>query len=157
MPLTVTSPAFAAGTPLPRKHAYVGEGENVSPPLAWSGAPAGAKAFAIIADDPDAPSPRKPRAKPWVHWVLYDLPALVTSLAEGQTGGGTRGTTDFGETAYGGPMPPPGSGTHRYFFKVYALDTALKLAPGATKDALEAAMKGHVLAEGALHGTYERK
>ena len=157
MAMTVTSSAFEEGQPIPRKHAYRDEGDNVSPPLAWRGAPAGTKELALICDDPDAPNPKRPRPKPWVHWVVYKLPATVTSLASGSAGGGVEGTTDFGVPGYGGPMPPRGSGAHRYYFKVYALDAPLALKPGATKDRLVEAMKGHVLAEGQLHGTYERK
>ena len=153
--MNVTSSAFAEGKPIPKKYAYRGEGANVSPPLSWSGAPEGTKSFALLVEDPDAPSPRNPRPKPWVHWVLYDIPAGVTSLAEGQSSG-TQGKNDFGEPAYGGPMPPPGSGTHRYFFKVYALDKELKLPAGATRDQVLAAMQGHILAQGELYGTYAR-
>ena len=152
MTLTVTSSAFKAGAPLPRKHAYKGEGQNVSPPLAWSGAPEGTQEFALICDDPDAP-----RAEPWVHWVLYGIPSATTSLAEGSKGVGIEGRTDFGEAAYGGPMPPRGHGVHHYHFKVYALGQPLALKAGATKPQLLAAMKGHVLAQGELVGTYERK
>lgn len=155
--ITVKSSAFDGGKPIPKKHAYKGEGENVSPPLSWSGVPATAKTLAIICDDPDAPSPKRPREKPWVHWVVYNIPGDKTSLAESDHGGGVLGKTDFGEKAYGGPMPPPGSGTHRYFFKIYALDTRLDLKAGATKDELLKAMEGHIVAKGELHGTYERK
>jgi Raf kinase inhibitor-like YbhB/YbcL family protein len=155
--LTVTSPAFEAGKAMPKKHAYKGEGENVSPALSWSGAPKGTKSFAVICDDPDAPSAKNPRPNPWVHWVVYNIPADKTALAEGETGGGATGTTDFKETAWGGPMPPPGSGTHRYFFKVFALDSLLELAPGATKAELLKAMEGHVLARGEVFGTYIRE
>ena len=163
--LEVTSPAFAGGQPIPKEH--TGEGEDRSPALEWSGAsggsiPEGTKEFAVICDDPDAPSPTRPAPEPWVHWVLYKIPAGATGLAEGGTGGGVRGVNSWPAGApqharYAGPMPPPGSGAHRYFFKVYALDAALDLASGATKDELLAAMKGHVIAEGELVGTYERK
>lgn len=152
MTLTVTSTAFKAGERLPKKHAYKGEGENVSPPLAWSGAPEGTKELALICDDPDAP-----RDEPWVHWVLYKIPAGTTSLAEGSRGVGLEGETDFGETAYGGPMPPRGHGVHHYHFKVYALGQPLDLKAGATKKQLLAAIEGRVLAQGELIGTYERK
>lgn len=167
--LDVTSPAFAEGQPIPKKH--TGEGEDRSPALEWSGAsggsiPEGTKEFAVICDDPDAPSPKRPAPEPWVHWVLYRIPAKIPAgtmgLAEGGMGGGVRGVNSWPAGApqharYAGPMPPPGSGVHRYFFKVYALDAALDLAGGATKDELLAAMKGHVIAEGELVGTYERK
>jgi len=155
MAMELTSSAFKAGERIPTKH--TGEAEDLSPALAWRGAPAATKDFALICDDPDAPSPKRPRPNPWVHWVLYKIPAPTASLAEGSKGVGIEGVTDFGQPGYGGPMPPPGSGTHRYFFRVYALDTILDLQPGATKAELLAAMKGHVLAQGELVGTYERK
>jgi Raf kinase inhibitor-like YbhB/YbcL family protein len=154
--MEVTSPAFAAGRPIPRRHAYTGEGENVSPPLAWSGAPPGTVSLALICEDPDAPSPRNPRPEPWVHWVLYDLPHGRASLAEGETGAGVAGKNDFGETAYGGPLPPPGSGAHRYFFRVFALDRELDLPPGATRKQVLEAMQDRVLGKGEISGTYER-
>jgi len=153
--LQVTSAAFQPGKPIPTLHAYKGEGENTSPPLSWSGAPAGTKTFALIVDDPDAPSPKNPRPEPWVHWVLFNIPAEKTSLAAGESAG-TPGQNDFKERSWGGPMPPPGSGTHRYFFKVYALDAKLGLPVGTTKPEVVAAMKGHILAQGELFGTYER-
>ncbi|MHC4917883.1 MAG: YbhB/YbcL family Raf kinase inhibitor-like protein [Planctomycetota bacterium] len=155
--LTVSSSAFEAGKPIPKKHAYKEEGENISPALSWSGAPSGTKSFAVICDDPDAPSPKKPRPNPWVHWVVYNIPPDRSSLAEGETGDGTVGKNDFKETGWGGPMPPPGSGTHRYFFKVYALDTALDLAAETTKEQLIKAMEGHILAQGQVFGTYVRE
>jgi Raf kinase inhibitor-like YbhB/YbcL family protein len=157
MTLTVKSTAFEAEHPIPKKHAYKGEGENISPPLSWSEAPAGTTSFALICDDPDAPSPKRPRENPWIHWVVYNIPADRMALAEGDTGGGLTGTTDFNETTWGGPMPPPGSGTHRYFFKVYALDVRLDLEAGATKADLLRAMEGHILAQGQVFGTYTRK
>ncbi len=153
--MNVTSSAFVAGKPIPKKYAYHGEGDNVSPPLAWTGAPDGTKSFVLLVEDPDAPSPKHPRPKPWVHWVLFDIPASVTSLAEGKAAG-IQGENDFGQAAYGGPMPPPGSGTHRYFFKVYALDRMLELPGGAKRDTVLAAMKGHILAQGEVYGTYSR-
>jgi len=150
MPITVKSAAFGAGKPIPRKH--TGEGEDVSPPLNWSGVPPQAKELALICDDPDAPRP-----KPWVHWVAYKIPAKATSLAEGSAGGALEGPNDFGNQGYGGPMPPPGHGTHHYHFKLYALDTELDLGPGANKEKLLKAVQGHVIAEGELVGTYERR
>ncbi|MBN1417282.1 MAG: YbhB/YbcL family Raf kinase inhibitor-like protein [Planctomycetes bacterium] len=150
MTIALTSNAFPAGGKVPAK--YTGEGADVSPPLAWTAVPPGTKEFALICDDPDAP-----RATPWVHWVLYKIPPGATGLAEGSAGGGTEGKNDFGRTAYGGPMPPPGHGVHHYYFRLYALGVALDLKPGATKAQLLKAMKGHVLAEGELIGTYERK
>jgi hypothetical protein len=156
MAIELTSTAFKAGERIPRKH--TGEAEDLSPALAWKGAPAAAKEFALICDDPDAPSAKRPRPEgPWVHWVLYRIPAQTASLPEGSKGIGIEGMTDFGQPGYGGPMPPQGSGPHRYFFRVYALGTALDLKPGATQAQLLAAMKGHVIAQGELMGTYERK
>jgi len=151
--MEIRSSAFQEGGMIPQK--YTCDGSDVSPPLAWSGAPQGTKSFALISDDPDAP------AGTWVHWVVYDLPAGVTGLPENVpagktlTNGGKQGTTDFGGTGYGGPCPP--SGTHRYFFKIYALDSMTNLPPGATKDQLLKAMKGHILAEGRLMGKYKRR
>lgn len=155
--LTVSSPAFAAGARIPKAHAHAPEGRNVSPPLAWEGVPQGAHELALIVDDPDAP-----RAEPWVHWVVYGIPPSAGGLPEGASSGsglpdGTRqGENDFDETGWGGPLPPPGHGTHHYHFKVYALDARLDLEPGASKDDLLRAMKGHVLAQGELVGTYSR-
>lgn len=152
MPFTLTSTAFKEGAAIPS--IYTCDGQDVSPPLAWSEPPTGIKSFALISDDPDAPMGT------WVHWVVYNLLPSVRQLPEvfpmdGQLPDGTRqGKTDFGRTGYGGPCPP--SGTHRYFFKLYALDTTLSLAPGATAKQLEAAMRGHVVAEAQLMGTYRR-
>ena len=134
---------------------YTADGEDLSPPLAWQGAPEGTESFAITADDPDAPNGT------WVHWLVWNLPPLVTSLEEGVepdnelVRGGVQGTTNFGQVGYGGPAPP--SGTHRYFFKVYALDTVLGLPATATRAELEMAMKGHVLAQGQIMGKYAKK
>ncbi len=147
MALQVTSTAFSEGDTIPRK--YTCDAENVSPPLAWTGLPQETKSLALIADDPDAPMGT------WVHWVLYGLPANLTSLDEGAKEVGTPGVTDSRKTGYGGPCPPRGS-THRYFFKLYALDTALSLKPGASKADVEKAMKGHILAHGQLMGKYGR-
>ena len=152
MALEVVSPAFAAGGMIPRKHTC--DGEDVSPEISWSGVPAGTRSFALICDDPDAP------AGTWVHWVVFNLPAAVSRLPEALPAkpalpsGGRQGKNDFRRIGYGGPCPP--SGTHRYVFKVYALDRLLDLEPGATKAQVEAAMKGHVLAEGSLMGRYRR-
>lgn len=147
--IALASSAFTPGGQIPTK--YTGEGEDVSPPLAWSGAPDGTMELALICDDPDAPRP-----EPWVHWVLYAIPAGTDSLAEGGTGVGLEGKTSWGATGYGGPMPPPGHGTHHYRFRLYALGQTLALEAGATKDELLSAMKGLVLAHGELVGTYER-
>ncbi len=156
--LTVTSTAFAEGQAIPRQ--YTGDGRNISPALAWPEAPAGTKEWALIVDDPDAP-----RSEPWVHWLIYSIPAHLKGLPEDVSkaervavpAGCTQGRNSWGRVGYGGPEPPRGHGVHHYHFKLYALDTNLKLPPQAEKQALLAAMKGHVLAEGELVGTYERK
>jgi len=149
--LTVRSNAFASGTRIPKRHAYKGEGENISPALSWSGVPGKTREIALICDDPDAPV-----EEPWVHWVLYRVPPTATGIPEGESAGGTPGKNSWGETAWGGPMPPPDHGTHHYYFKVYALAVPLELEAGATKQELLAAMQGHILAEGELVGTYSR-
>jgi len=148
--ITVKSDAFAPGERIPCK--YAREGDDLSPPLSWSGAPAQTREFAILCDDPDAP-----RAEPWVHWVAYKIPSDRTTFSEGNAGGIREGKNDYGDMGYGGPMPPPGHGVHHYHFKVFALDKPVDLKPGATKRELLAAIKGHVLDEGELVGTYERK
>jgi hypothetical protein len=153
MAMELRSGAFDHGKTIPRKHTC--DGPDLSPPLEWSGVPAGAQSFALICDDPDAPMGT------WVHWVLYDLPADTRSLQEGVPTtetlprGGAQGRNDFGRIGYGGPCPPPGR-PHRYFFKLYALDARVNLAPGATKEELVRAMKGHVLDQAELMGTYGR-
>lgn len=144
--MTLTSPAFAAGAAIPER--FTCEGEDVSPALAWSGAPEGTRSFALICDDPDAPG------RTWVHWVVWDIAAETTSLPEGFDGA-RQGLNDFRRTGYGGPCPPPGA-PHRYFFKLYALDAALDLPARATKADLERALRGHVRAEAQLMGTYRR-
>lgn len=156
MALTLTSTAFRDGSPIPTKHTC--DGADVSPPLAWTGAPQGTATVALIADDPDAPGGT------WVHWVLYNLPASHTALPEGvpktdrvpELGGTLQGKNDFRRIGYGGPCPPPGS-AHRYFFKLYALSSTIGLQPGATKQDVERAMRGHILAEARLMGTYARQ
>ena len=153
MAITITSTAFREGEPIPSK--YTCDGINVSPPLNWDDPPENAESFALIGDDPDAPMGT------WVHWVVYNIPADVREFPENVpssptlSNGAVQGITDFRSTGYGGPCPP--SGTHRYFFKIYALDTMLNLGPGATKKQLIDAMRGHVLAEGQLMGTYKRQ
>lgn len=150
MKITVVSATFESMTSIPSK--YTCDGVNISPPLAWEGVSPEAQSLVLICDDPDAP------VGDWVHWVCYDIPPDVTELAENIPLGGTlpcggmQGKTDFGTISYGGPCPP--SGTHRYFFKVYALDTMLNLPVGQTKKQIEQAMKGHVLGSGELIGTY---
>ena len=155
MSLIVRSPAFTEGQPIPRRH--TGDGEDLSPPLSWSGLPAAARGLALIVDDPDAPDPKAPK-RVWVHWVLYNIPPDAKGLAEnadkiGLPAGAVRGVADSRKAAYGGPCPP--IGRHRYFHKLYALDTTLDLAQ-ANKGELEAAMKGHVLAQAELMGTYQK-
>lgn len=147
MMINLTSPAFSEGGSIPRK--YTCDGENISPELLWSSLPPESKSIAIIVDDPDAP------AGTWVHWVLYDIPPQMTSLSEGYRGAGINGVNDFRRLGYGGPCPPKGS-NHRYFIKIYALDILLQLKQGATKNEVEKAMKGHVLAQGQLMGRYGR-
>jgi Raf kinase inhibitor-like YbhB/YbcL family protein len=156
MSLVLTSLAFAAGAAIPPR--FTCQGADVSPPLAWSRAPEGAKSLALIVDDPDAPDPRAPKMT-WVHWVLYNLPVTAKGLSEGVAPtalpAGTReGTNDWKRTGYGGPCPP--IGRHRYFFKLYALDAVLPDLGKPNKAKLEAAMKGHVLAQAELIGTYEK-
>ncbi len=154
MKIQITSTAFADGQPIPVK--YTADALDISPPLAWSNAPAGAKSFALIADDPDAPTGT------WVHWVIYDLPPATARLAEDQfkvaqfKNGAKQGLNDFKKTGYNGPAPPPGK-AHRYYFKLYALDKMTGLAPNMTKADLLKAMDGHVLGEGQLKGTYQRQ
>ena len=163
--IALTSPAFEAGQPIPAK--YTEEGDDVSPPLAWLGLPEETRELALICDDPDAPSPADPGPEPWVHWVIYKIPAGTESLPEGiaktarpdEPPGALQGKNSWSEgqtIGYRGPAPPPGSGTHRYFFKLYALDTELAIEPEQDKEALLEAMSGHVLAEGRLIGTFER-
>jgi hypothetical protein len=150
--MEIKSSAFGSGEMIPAK--YTCDGADFSPALEWSGTPAGTRSFALICDDPDAPMGT------WVHWVIYDIPPSATMLAEGISrekdlpGGGTQGINDFRKIGYGGPCPP--GGTHRYFFKLYALDAMLGLKPGITKDQLLTAMRGHILGEAQLMGTYRR-
>ena len=156
MPLSLTSSAFQQGTEIPSVHTC--EGKDTSPPLAWSGVPQGTKSLALIVDDPDAPDPKAPKMT-WVHWVLYDIPATVDGLpvavASKDLPAGTReGTNDWRRTGYGGPCPP--IGRHRYFFKLYALDTILPDLGAPTKANLKAAMEGHALAKAELMGTYQK-
>jgi len=153
MALKIESPTFKQEATIPSH--YTCEGKDISPALSWSGAPTGVKSWALIMDDPDAPMGT------WIHWVLYNLPANTTNLAEGVAtqetlpNGAKQGITDFRRVGYGGPCPPPGK-PHRYFFKLYALDTMLNLPPKATKQQLLDAMKGHILGETQLMGKYQR-
>lgn len=152
MALQITSPAFAAGQPIPVQ--YTCRGQDISPPLVWSDPPPGTHAFALICDDPDAP------AGDWVHWLIYNIPATARSLpeglsADGQLADGSRqGLNGWRTTGYRGPCPP--SGTHRYFFKLYALDAPLSLPPAADKAQLLRAMQGHILAQAELMGTFSK-
>jgi Raf kinase inhibitor-like YbhB/YbcL family protein len=155
MTLTLTSPSFADGGSIPER--YTCEGDDRSPALSWTGIPAGTRSLALIVDDPDAPDPGAPRMI-WVHWVLYDLPPTSTGIAEAATAfpSGTRhGLNDWKRTGYGGPCPP--IGRHRYFHKLYALDTLLGDLRQPTKAAVVTAMTGHILAEAVLIGTYEKR
>jgi Raf kinase inhibitor-like YbhB/YbcL family protein len=153
MAFELTSTAFAHEGAVPSK--YTCDGDDVSPPLEWGAPPASTQSLALIMDDPDAP------AGTWVHWVLYDLPAEARTLSEAISSdadlpaGGRHGTNSWGRTDYGGPCPP--SGTHRYFFKLYALDTVLGLDAGASKEQLLQAMEGHILTQTELMGTYARQ
>jgi len=150
--IQLTSSGFKNGQAIPRQ--YTCDGIDISPPFEWTGVPRSAKTIALIADDPDAPSGT------FVHWVLYNLPAanigLVENLppTEDLKGGGLQGKNGFEKIGYGGPCPP--SGTHRYFFKIYALDAELPLKGGATKAEVEKAIQGHIVAQGQLMGTYRR-
>ena len=156
MAFSLTS-SFSPNGEIDRRHTC--EGADESPPLSWSDVPAGTKSLALIVDDPDAPDPKAPKMT-WVHWVLYDIPPSATSLATGMKKSalpaGTReGLNDWNRTGYGGPCPP--IGRHRYFHKLYALDTVLPELGTPTKAELEDAMKGHILSKAELVGTYEKK
>ncbi len=152
MPIQITSSAFSQGQPIPEK--FTCKGENISPALSWTEPSTGTQSFALIMDDPDAP------AGTWVHWVLFNIPASARSLPEAfpsdatLPNGSLSGNSSFGGPGYGGPCPP--SGTHRYFFKLYALDEMLAISVGATKGELEKAMVGHILAQGELMGTFAK-
>ena len=153
MEIKVSSSAFEESGMIPAK--YTCDGVNVSPPLMWESVPQETRSIALISDDPDAP------VGTWVHWVMFNLPGDTKELQENipptetLTNGAVQGTTDFGRVGYGGPCPP--SGTHRYYFKIYALDTKLELTSSATKADLVSTMEGHILADGQLMGKYKRK
>jgi Raf kinase inhibitor-like YbhB/YbcL family protein len=154
MTIQITSSAFTQGQPIPKK--YTGEGVDVSPPLSWSNLPAGVKELALICDDPDAPN------GDWVHWVIYKIPARDKGLPEGvphdpklkEPAAALQGDNSWPSTGYRGPMPPPGK-THHYYFKLYALDAPLQAEPGLDKKSLLEKMKGHILGQGELMGTYK--
>jgi Raf kinase inhibitor-like YbhB/YbcL family protein len=150
MEIVVKSTAFKEDHPIPVRH--TADGDDVSPPLTWSGVPHGTRSLVLLCEDPDAPRGT------WSHWVLYGLPPETRELAEGAAppAGALQGTNDFGKPGYGGPSPPPGS-PHRYYFKLTALSVELKLAAGAKREDVLKAMEGHVLGEGWLMGTYGRK
>jgi Raf kinase inhibitor-like YbhB/YbcL family protein len=145
--LTLSSEAFAHGEQIPRRHTC--EGEDLSPPLAWSGLPDGTRSAALICDDPDAPSGT------FTHWVAWGLDPGAGGLAEG-VAAPAEGLSSFGTPGYRGPCPPPGHGPHRYYFRLFALDAAPEVEPGADRDELERALEGHVLESGELVGTFER-
>jgi hypothetical protein len=159
--ITVTSPAFKHGQPLPVD--YTADGKNISPPLAWANLPAGTKEIAVIHEDPTAPTPQ-----PFVHWVIYKIPATAKGLPENiamdpampmpaDLTGAVQGTSGFRRQGYRGPAPPKPGKTHEYHFIVYALDAPLDVQPGLTKAQLLEAMKGHIIGQGEIIGTYERK
>jgi Raf kinase inhibitor-like YbhB/YbcL family protein len=155
MAMNLTSTSFPHNGAIPKR--YTCDGEDVSPPLAWAGAPAGTKSLALIVDDPDAPDPAAPKLT-WVHWVLYNIPSAATGLREAipvkeLPKGTLQGLNDWKRTGYGGPCPP--IGRHRYFHKIYALDTVIPDLGTPTKAALEKAMQGHILARAELIGTYQ--
>ncbi len=159
MSIALSSPAFTANQPIPVQH--TGDGPDVCPALSWKGVPDGTRSLAIIMDDPDAPTPQ-----PWVHWVIWNIPGDAPGLPEGMPRkdkldnpkGALQGKNSWpsGNIGYRGPAPPPGK-PHRYYFKLYALDTLLTLPAGADKSQLLKAMQGHTLAQGELMGTYQRK
>jgi Raf kinase inhibitor-like YbhB/YbcL family protein len=156
MSFTLTSPAFVAGHDIPSD--YTCEGGDISPELTWSGTPATTKSLALIVDDPDAPDPAAPKMT-WVHWVLYNIPASTTRLPEAQETdslppGTLQGKNDWKRIGYGGPCPP--IGRHRYFFNLYALDVVLPDLGHPTKEQLQKAMEGHILAKTELVGTYQK-
>jgi Raf kinase inhibitor-like YbhB/YbcL family protein len=155
--LAIRSSAFGEGGEIPARHTC--EGEDRSPPLAWSGVPAGTRSLALVVDDPDAPDPAAPRTI-WVHWVLYDLPPSAAGLDEGVAraalpAGAREGLNDWKRTGWGGPCPPVGR--HRYFFRLYALDALLGDLHAPARARLDEAMRGHLLAQAATMGTYEKR
>ena len=155
MTLTLTSSAFSAGDEIPAE--YTCDGKNISPELKWTGIPEGTRSLALIIDDPDAPDPLAPKMT-WVHWVLYNIPTTTTQLSEAISDnelpeGTQEGINDWKRTGYDGPCPP--IARHRYFHKLYALDTVIENLEKPTKAQLEVAMQGHILAQAELKGTYQ--
>lgn len=152
MSFQIESDVFEAGGPIPGKFSC--DGQDVSPPLSWNGLPQGTESLALVMEDPDAP------AGNWVHWVIYNIPASLSGLPEGVpaerelANGSLSGLNSWGRNGYGGPCPP--RGTHRYFFRLYALDAPLELAGGATRERLSEAMQGHILGQAEIMGTYRR-
>ena len=147
--LRIGSPAFESLGRIPKR--YAGDGENVSPPLAWSGTPDGTGQFALVCYDPDAPL-----AQGFTHWVVYGIPADVTTLSEGQKADSfTPGVNSMGQQGYTGPLPPQGHGQHHYYFNLYALDSSVQLKPGLTREQLLDAIEGHILVQARLVGIYE--
>lgn len=156
MALSLSSSAFSANGSIPAK--YTCDGQDLSPPIQWDGLPAGTQSLALVVDDPDAPDPKAPKMT-WVHWLLYNLPSTASQLSEAieqsaLPAGTMEGKNDWGRTAYGGPCPP--IGRHRYFFKLFALDTVLPDLRSPTKLDLETAMQGHILERVEIIGTYEK-
>jgi Raf kinase inhibitor-like YbhB/YbcL family protein len=155
MKFEITSDAFDPGQVIPKK--YTCDGQDISPPLQWSGAPNQTQSFALMMEDPDAPSGT------FDHWVLFNIPAATTKLPEAMpssavlTNGAKQGINGFGRLGYGGPCPPQGDDSHRYFFRLYALDVVISALEGTSKNEVKRAMEGHVLAEAALIGTYARR
>jgi Raf kinase inhibitor-like YbhB/YbcL family protein len=145
--MKISSPSFADGQAIPAK--YTCDGANINPPTAFSDVPPSAKSLALVMDDPDAPGGT------FDHWIVWSIPPATTGVAEGKAPPGVAGSNGFGKNGYGGPCPP--SGEHRYYFKLYALDTTLDLPPSSSKSQLERAMKGHVIVEASMMGRYKRR
>lgn len=145
--ITITSAAFDAGKAIQPK--YTCDGQDVSPPLSWTGVPSGTESLVLITEDPDAP------IGTWIHWIIFDIPPQIEGLEEGISGVGIQGNNSWKENDYGGPCPPAGN-THRYYFQIFALDTVLGLQAGASKADVEAALNSHMIARGQLVGTYSR-
>lgn len=156
--MKLSSPNFTNGAQLPQQ--YTCDGKNINPAFSWEDAPKNTQSFALLVEDPDAPSAQNPRPEgPWVHWIVFNIPATIKKLEENVSVsklGAIQGMTDSKKAAFHGACPPKDSGPHRYFFKLFALDTKLDLKTGATKQQLLNAMQGHVLTTAELMGTYQR-